>query len=382
MEKASLATLPDEVLLDIIESLDTARDIAQFAALSRQCHDFISQSGWRAFVKTRFPSLRIPFNEQTDWNFVANRLTYLDRAWEKRGIEVCPLEEKRSQGRSGRRPYGNQSISYNSVVDAQLTPSLDQELVAMGAGENLLITTISNTKSVPSVWHKLRGEENGHRPGSGDVTAVSVIERNGVSEVVVGRADGDIRVLSSKDDYAQPASKLSHVDDSKLNFVSDPMRQSPGQLAISWTEWQPQEKLLASSRGSLLTLYNLSDGSEGDVSPVAYHDFSAGEGQGNEPSLLRSIKFMGKDTMAFGLGGSREPLRWAKVTPFGLEVFNATGDPSPSHSPTASAEARLESKTTVRAIQPVDGTGSGNLLLSAWDDGTYRYVNPDCDSVT
>jgi hypothetical protein len=33
----------------------------------------------------------------------------------------------------------------------------------------------------------------------------------------------------------------------------------------------------------------------------------------------------------------------------------------------------VSEKTTVRAIEPVRG-GSEDLLLSAWDDGTYRQV--------
>ena len=61
----------------------------------------------------------------------------------------------------------------------------------------------------------LAGKEAGYSAGKGDVTAVSTIERGDKPELVVGRANGDIQLLSAAfdDSFGQPARTLLHVDE-------------------------------------------------------------------------------------------------------------------------------------------------------------------------
>lgn len=373
MDNKSLGSLPDEVVLEIVDKLDTARDVARLGRSARRFHNLMQQDAWRTFVQTRFPSLRIPSHEGLTWDAVADRLTYLDRCWEKRGFGISCFCEKSLQGRRQRRPGRHQSVTYHAVVDVKPTPSLDHELIAAGVGENLLLRLKPQRGQAEEVWSQLRGEDEGYLPGSGDVTAISVIDRGGELEVITGRANGDIRVLSLTNDGAQSTLELLPVDDSLLGYGSDPMKRSPGQVAVSWTEWHPERQLLASSKGSLLTLHDVGEATSAKVGPIAHYDFSP-TSMSNETCLLRSIKFMGRDTVVCALGGSQEPLRWAKLTPTNLEFFNAASNPKPLEDAATLTEVRLGEKTTVRAIQPVEDGGSGNMLLSAWDDGTYRYV--------
>ncbi|KAF4978665.1 hypothetical protein FZEAL_4983 [Fusarium zealandicum] len=375
MEKKSLASLPDDLILDIVEYLDTARDVAHLSSLTRHTQSLIRQDGWRTFVRTRFSSIDISTGSQMPWSAVADRATYLERCWERRGFWMNVMHEKKQQpARFQRRVAGNQSVLFHTVLDARLVSSLESEVIAAGVGENLMVRTKPVDPRLPDVWHQLPGQTRGYKAGTGDVTAVSVIESQGGPGVVVGRANGDIQLLSIEDDFSKPARTLKPADDALREHASDPMRKSPGQLAVSSLQWQPDSNLLASGKGSVLTLYNLDEVDDTEVSPATYHDFSQGN-PSNEASLLRSTKFMSKDVLACALGGSRNPLRWGQLTPSGITFHDAASNPRPLDDAATLTDVSMGEKTTIRAIEPVRGGGSENLLLSAWDDGTYRLLD-------
>ncbi|KAF5242250.1 hypothetical protein FANTH_8764 [Fusarium anthophilum] len=322
MDRTSLASLPDDIVLDVVEHLDTARDVAHVSALTKHLQSLIRQDGWRTFVKTRFPSLQIDTNSETRWSSVADRATYLDRCWEKRGFWVNALHEKKNQPeRFQRRVAGSQSVLFHSVLDARLMSSLNNEVIAAGVGENLMVC-IKPVDGQQDTWYQIGGHDHGYRAGTGDVTATSVTEIDGIPNIVVGRANGDISIHSGQDKFATVAKHLNPPDEALLSHAFDPMRKSPGQVAVSSLQWHPETNLLASGKGSVLTLYNLSVSDDQVLSPLDYHEFSKAS-PADEASLLRSTKFMGKDIMACALGGTRNPLRWGQLTPAGLQLFNA-----------------------------------------------------------
>ncbi|KAF5975542.1 hypothetical protein FCOIX_7582 [Fusarium coicis] len=322
MDRTSLASLPDDIVLDIVEHLDTARDVAHVSALTKHLQSLICQDGWRTFVKTRFPSLQIDTNSETRWSSVADRATYLDRCWEKRGFWVNVLHEKKNQPeRFQRRVAGSQSVLFHSVLDARLMSSLNNEVIAAGVGENLMVC-IKPVDGQQDAWYQIGGHDHGYRAGTGDVTATSVTENDGIPNIVVGRANGDISIHSGKDKFATIAKHLNPTDEALLSHASDPMRKSPGQVAVSSLQWHPETNLLASGKGSVLTLYNLGVSNDQVLSPLDYHEFSKAS-PADEVSLLRSTKLMGRDIMACALGGTRNPLRWGQLTPAGLQFFNA-----------------------------------------------------------
>lgn len=373
MNVASLGSLPDDLILDIVQHLDTARDVAHLGTTSRHAHAVINQSGWRSFVRAKFPSINIPPGALTGWNAVADRLTYLDRCWDSRGFYLTVYEEK-SPARLRRREFtrSRQSVNFHSVVDATTLSSTQEEVLAYGAGENLLFRQKDVGGQGQDRWIKLGGRETGYAAGTGDVTAVSIIERQQFPEVVVGRATGDLQLLTVEEGALSEAPQTFLPTHDTSSQPKNPLaRKSPGQRAISWTEWQPNARLLASCRSSILTLYNLSDTEEATLKPVLYYDVSK-DSSADEISLLRNAKFMGQDVLACGLGGSSEPLRWAKIRPTGIEFFNAAKNPTISEDRmTADPTKRSAGKTTVRSIQPVTRMNE-NLLLSAWDDGSHR----------
>jgi hypothetical protein len=142
---------------------------------------------------------------------------------------------------------------------------------------------------------------------------------------------------------------------------------------VSWTEWNAQSNLLATGQSSTVALFDISDTTSKILAPVATEVL--GSADGNNLGLVRSLKFINKDTIVMALGASVNPVRCARVTPTGL-VFESLCKPSLQIHETLRShrESDTDPKTTVRALETVGNGHSSNLLLSAWGDGTYRYV--------
>ncbi|PHH90595.1 hypothetical protein CDD83_3201 [Cordyceps sp. RAO-2017] len=369
MEPAGLDGLPDHLLLDVMEQLDTARDISRFGSSSRRTHDLVQHDGWKSFVRNRFPSLTVPSDGSTRWSAVADRLTYLDRCWDKRGfLFLFFQEEGHGRGRN-RWPRRGQSVTFQGVVGAHLLPSLRDEILACGAGEDLLVRWRATGDGQRSeTWRSLAGRESGYAAGAGDVTALALLDGDSRPEMLVGRANGEVQLLSAADDesFGRPAKQLLPADQDE----SGGRQRSPGRLAVTWAEWHAETRMAASCRSSLLTLHNLAPSEETELKPVACYDASRAGAEGGAAPLVRCAKFMGADGIACGIGGSHEPLRWGKIRPTGVDLVSATR----SGEALAYSESPTE-KQTVRAMEPVGGPANPNLLLSAWDDGTYRLLD-------
>jgi hypothetical protein len=377
--QANLESLPDELVLDIVQHLNIARDVAHLGSSSRRFHNFVQHHGWRRFVRGGFPSLRIPSNTTTRWDEVAGRLTYLDQCWEKRAFLIHEYsEEKKAKGvgrQQRRAPSNRQSVSFHPVLDARLLSSLDKELVVWGVGEELIARFNPTTGGTSDhEWYKLDGQKSGYSSGFGDVTALSVIERGGSAEILVGRANGDLHlVTASGDQFGNIVQSLASPEEASPGAGRLP-RKSPGQIALTWTEWEPEMNLVASCKQSYLTLYDIHDTETENMKPILSYDLSQDSAPG-ETSLVRSAKFLSGDTIACALGGTREPVRWAQLTPTGPEFFMAAKNQDALDYLASTTEVTTDSRTTVRAIETVGRSHNDSLLLCAWDDGTYRSVD-------
>lgn len=374
MAQTRLDSLPDDLLLDVASELGTARDLSAMSATSRRTHQLLRHDGWRDFVRHGFPnSSSSSIRGKADWMGLADRLTYLDRCWERRAFVLHDFQPEAAKRGNRRRPHtsigGGQSVSFYPSLDARELTRHAGELAAWGVGEDLVVK-LADGRGVPS-WSRLEGRAAGYAGGFGDVTAVSVIERH-EPEVVVGRANGDIQIVAATGDG------FGRVTQTLGTAVQDgggvTPRRSPGQMAVSWTEWNEGTGMLASGKYSTLTLHNLDigdDGGEGAVPPASQYDL-LDDSPGDELSLVRGVTFLGSDVVACALGGSRRPVRWAKITPTGLEFFDAAANPGPLAYLATQTDVSSDERTTVRAIKPVGHRHNDSLVLTAWDDGTYR----------
>lgn len=157
--------------------------------------------------------------------------------------------------------------------------------------------------------------------------------------------------------------------------VSSATRESYGHRSLSAIDWQAESNLLASSQSSIVTLYHLAGNDQGVIKAAASTD-TADSTANDETAECRNVKFLSDDLIAFGLTGSRKPLRLGRVTPTGLQVTDiASASMDLERLSLNHDQSQSDIKTAVRAIQPVGASHqTSNLLLSAWDDGTYRYV--------
>lgn len=378
MVHSSLITLPDELLHDVVERFDSARDVAAFQGVCQRTAFFTKHNGWKSFVQAKFPSLAIPASTQLPFSNVADRLTYLDRCWAKRAFFINSYEEELLRHRPGLPPGRRfqQSVSFHPCIDAGLLSSSLEELVVVGAGEDVLARRRPNLGVTTAPWMRLRGAVDGYMSGTGDVTAVSVVDEARGPGVVIGRADGSLRLqgihaTGFKGNHVTISSELDCKDD----VASAPTVTSLGHLAVTWTAYQRDSGLLASCQGARLRLYDLSRLKSGTRSVAPNQSFDFVNTGSTALPLLRSCKFLSPDTIACALGNATDPLQWGQIRPDGIELFPAAQNLATLSTAFEKLDVGVNNwsqRLTVRAIEPVHGLGGPNIVLSAWDNGSIQ----------
>ncbi|PHH82371.1 hypothetical protein CDD82_6206 [Ophiocordyceps australis] len=357
----SLDRLPDHVLLDIAQHLDTARDVCHVGRLSRRTQRLMQMHGWRAFVGMRFPSMAVAADETTQWRAVAQQLTRLDRCWEKRGfrLHLFVQDVARRQARRG------QSVAFQGLVDAALVDAGQTELLACGVGEELVLRWRDVQPDRAGDWLDdrpddwLGGQRHGYAAGQGDVTALSVCRGAQRPAVVVGRANGDVGVHSAAvggGALGSPSTKLLWPTTAQAAGAT-----SPGRTAITCMAWNAQSQLAACGRDTFVTLYHV-DAAQTQIRPRAALNVSKPTSPASPRPLLHCLKFVGDDAVACGIGSATDALQCAKIRPTGLDLC------SPCYTAT-----EQEGKQSVRAMEPI--ASNPHLLLTAWSNGAYRLLD-------
>ncbi|KAI0477511.1 hypothetical protein GGR56DRAFT_412474 [Xylariaceae sp. FL0804] len=377
-----LDSLPTDVLLVILSYLDTARSLARLGSTCRGLHQLVLGSGWRIFVTSCFRGLSLPPAEtDRDWEDLARSLTAQSWDWDRRAFvfhSLSPPERGRHNGRRHNNPASfSQSIPGNIIVDAhqRRVGRNEEELVIWGAGEDVIarVRQKYRTKICSEAWHSHKGDKSGFRAGKGDITSVSIVkgpfaDQHDSPQVLVGRANGDVRLLS------MDGSNFGHTT---LRFRPS----SPGEHAVEQREIQSLDhhgnsgRLATGTRENIL-LYQPGNpdlheaDSDGTFSAKPVDTLALKKADGSAPfEFIRSIKFVNQETLAVSLNRSFKPVQYLTLTPTGMQVSGAA-NVVPEY-PTVQSNPR-----TVRALLPVDvssvASGGGNALLSSWDDGTIR----------
>ena len=389
-----LDTLPDDILLIIVSYLSTAQSIARLEATSRRLYRLISFDGWRTFVKNCSHNISLPpitasqSGDRNGWKELADRLTSQSRDWDRRGFtfHVFSRQERlaRVRGQRANPEHGSQTVRCHIILDAHsydVSGRSEEETVVWGAGEDLVGLTRQKYDGVnrSQLWRRFQGTASGFTPGRDDITSLSIIKppqpQDSPSEILVGRASGDLRLLS-----------IQH------NAFGQTVRQfrPPGttegleQREVQSLHVHQKTNFFAAATKEQVLLYPLdrSDVSDLDVSD-SVSEASADLTRYTDPidslnlrkvsgsssfTFIRSLKFVNKDTIAVGLTSSASPLRYLSLTPTGIETYDA-----PNINNWTPEDDRLG---TVRALLPIDtnsmASGSRNTILTSWDDGTIR----------
>ncbi|KAK8045017.1 hypothetical protein PG993_005041 [Apiospora rasikravindrae] len=350
-ESTRLDGLPLDILLIILSHLNTARSVARLGTTCRRLREAVRVDGWRNFVRSRFGTLRLPQNVSDDeWKELAKSFTWQSRAWERRALTVDSLIPHKEQHRDARdgaerrqhRPaQRTQTFPCQIIVDASSRKEGKsvQEMVVWGAGEDIFARYRNTPMSTshPDIWHSLPGSENGFNPGKDDVTSVSILDQETEPNVVVGRASGDLRLLSldpAQFGRTRMAFQPSVTEDTKNHHT---------QNEIQAVDFHQKSRTLAASTKSNVLLY-AADPCKGD-------DVETEDGEGRHTSVKP------KDAFNVHMIEGSEPF---KTIPRATDAYALKG----------------WTNATVRGLLPVNTAsiagGKGNVILSSYEDGTIR----------
>lgn len=135
----NLASLPFELLENIVSNVNTARDIAALSRTCRAVNHFIEQYGWNLFVREWFEAQAEETRQHKRvlknappiiWSETAKHLTSLARNWERRAFQVRFLEPSFCSGAGMCDP----------VIDCwDIGRGLDEDRLVIGMGSNIIV---------------------------------------------------------------------------------------------------------------------------------------------------------------------------------------------------------------------------------------------------
>ena len=384
-----LDSLPDDILFIILTQLESAKDTRSLLLANKRLNTFVQtqDEGWRIFVRSHFPSTALqqqphsasPAADQPRWHDLANSLTWQARAWDRRSLSfhaMLPIPTRNQRTAARRR----QAVPFHPVLDAHYDFSMKEELVVWGAGENLVARRRQTRKGSASpekvIWHRLDGKEMNYGPGYDDIKAVSLVEgvgRGGLG-ALVGRDNGHLALLDvSEENFGQRLADFSPSHTTQLvEGVDAVWMQGDHQKTVNSVDVLHDQRLVAAATKAGVHLYRLPEDDAATVQPSAYLDLT---NQHFEQSgiTLGHAKWMNEDMMVFALQGCKHQLRYATLTPTGIE------------SVTSYKNAILEEEFDVsyskgrlctHSLTPIDASsimgGDSKLVLSAWRDGSVR----------
>lgn len=142
----NLASLPFELLENIVSNVNTARDIAALSRTCRAVNYFIESYGWNLFVREWFEAQAEEIKQHKQmlknsppiiWPERAKQLTYLARNWERRTFQVRLIEPRFCSGIG----------MYDPVIDCWDGRSLDEDRLVIGVGSNIMVRRRKRTGS-------------------------------------------------------------------------------------------------------------------------------------------------------------------------------------------------------------------------------------------
>jgi len=375
-----LDSLPDDILYVIVAHFETAREVASTSQTCRRLHQFMSDKGWRTFSLGRFPSLSASLHDKLSWSQLAQSLTFQSRCWDRRSLSftsILPLAgASRPQGRGG--SYVSRAAqSYHTVLDAHYDIGSGEELLAWGAGENLVARFRQRgPRGAPAVeWRQLSGKDLQYKPGYDDISALRIVEdprgRGGTRGILTGRHNGEISLHSAdKDGFGRLLSTFTPEDAPLVTSGHDVVQQKViHSLDVS------RSRVIAAATQSHLLLYNLDDETVETAHPhvaLSLADHSRHTGKLGRTAA----KWMAEsDLLAVALSVRDKPLHYVKVVPWGCSLTAAAKNPELNERFQIS-----DGSICTNSIQPIGNFsvpgGGGSLLLSAWTSGVCKSVSP------
>lgn len=365
-----LADLPDDILLLVFASLESARDIRALALSCRRLHQLVQNEGWRIFVRSRFPSLSVPAPSTGghSWQQLAESLTWQSRCWDRRALQFQAMLPNVGSRRDGRQPGASRGL-FQSVVDAHFDPSTQQELVVWGAGEDIVARyrerrgrgQVSKTS-----WHQLDGKKLGLNVGYDDVKAVKIVKHSSGRAIITGRHNGKLSLLS-----AEPGRFGERITQFVPSSVPPPELEPINSLDVLQNGSQ---SLVAAATKSAVRIYNPPEDDTTEMAPVHTYDLRDSIVTSSSTRLCRARWMEQGQSLALALTGCSDPLRYLALTPSGWSHHAAAKNADLERQ----FDIKFDRTICPNSLEPVHrqagAKGGTSLLLSAWRDGTCRQV--------
>lgn len=398
---ARLENLPLDILLIVFSYLDTARSVASLGRTCRKLHSVVRADGWRIFVRSHFGTLSLPQDvADDDWMECSRRLTCHWRSWDRRAFSVASFvspTRKQPRHNHNAQAHGHgqhgpraQTIPPHIVVAAnsRFEGRLEEETVAWGAGEDVVVRSRLLGHDAPSSesWLAMEGAARGFKSGKDDVTAISILDdEDAGSSLLVGRASGHLHLMSARQaDFGRTIASFCpevSAETSEEDDDDDAVIEQRDLQDFDINERRDTVAVVTKDNALLYSLSNIppasttdNDTSEISIQPSEALDIRNMEGS-RQFRLLRTVSFMGNGDLVLGMTGSPEPLRYLTRTPTGLEIINAP-KLRPSHRCSETYIYSDRDLQSVRGLLPISASsvagGSGNVVLSSFDDGTIR----------
>ncbi|CAD6575774.1 MAG: hypothetical protein ASARMPREDX12_002062 [Alectoria sarmentosa] len=404
--KATLATLPPELLAHIVVHIDTARAISHLASTCRKAHAFVENDGFRIFVQTRFPYIKPPTKPSLSfWKEAAHGITSLSKNWDRKAFiawSINPHEvnqDLKSQRSRGRPAQAGQTIGFTPVIDSYEAWyggdwASRKEVVAWGAGAALFMRSKIMGKNKSLKWqtsdkrllkgmntHKQRYaystySEKGADEGLDDITSVNLLLQqslNDPEQIIIGRASRGLSLISLSTETSQ----------SKIVSSYDTLGRA---VRSATTKLGSIPLLAACLSDSTIALYPI----DPKVSQV--HPISQVSANPSDQSRTWSSRFLGHERLIVGLGPSQEPLHVYNIGQ-GEILRESVRALELSH---ISAHERMDlgggngirSATSIYSLAPIDvsssaGRAEGDVFLSgAYDGLTCLHDLRSANSIT
>ncbi|KAI9846229.1 MAG: hypothetical protein M1837_004218 [Sclerophora amabilis] len=391
-----LSDLPLEILNQITSHLSTARSVSSFSQTCRRLHGLLRKEAWRVFVQHRFPSIPIIPTAPATWVDVAESLTALSRAWDRKAFLARYIEPPQDsatpplQGARGRRNLNQrnarsrggsqQTMGYRPIVDSYEAPSGKgktgrKEVVAWGAGSELIARVKSNGSESEGDWAVYNGHGQVH--GRDDISSVNILrptqscrqhDSYDREEIIVGRASGSLAKVSLPFNPSVPEETHIKTYETRNRAVRS-AHVSPA--------FDPL--LAASLSDETIAIFRV-HGDSCTVDPSA--ELSAFRSRKGGRSWC--TRFLSAGRLAVGLGPSVEPIHIYDIRPDDVSLEPARRFCTAGAEVKVNIDARLDTgaevlrgKSSVFAIQGLPlgsttGRDDGDVFLGGWYDGMCR----------
>ena len=391
--KATLATLPPELLTQIFGHIDTVRALSHLALTCRKAHAFVENDGFRVFVQTRFPYIKPPTRPSPlFWKEAALGLTSLAKNWDRKAFIARSINPRKevspdhgSQRSRGRPAQVGQTMGFTPAIDSYEAWyggdwSSRKEVIAWGAGATFFMRgkvmgknerhdwqTLENTSLRGMNTHDQRFKyatynEKGAIEGLDDITSVNLLPQQSLDDsehVIIGRASGGLALINLSTETSH--SKVV----SSYETLGRPIRSAATRL-------ESKTLLAACLSDSTVALYPI-DSVSSQVNPISQVSASS-----SNHSRTWSSRFLGHDRLLVGLGPSKEPIHvyniargdilQESVRMLELNDFDAHAQMD------LPGDSAGRSATSVYSLAPIDASSSAgraeeNLFLSGAYDG-------------